>query len=146
MVVRNLLLIAPFLLLAAGCATPQPHRPYTATQVTYGEVVETRPMKIEGQSTQIGRWGGASIGRAIGYEQAGGGGWMVAGAVAGVAGAVAGEAVERKVRTQEGVEVTVRLDDGSVIAVLQEAAVAFAAGEKVRVLLGRDGSASISPL
>jgi outer membrane lipoprotein SlyB len=145
MVVRNCLLIVSFLSITAGCASSQPHRPYTASQVTYGEVVETRSAEIAGRSTQIGRWGGASIGRAIGYEQAGGN-WMLAGAVAGVAGAVAGEAFERKVTAKDGLEVTVRLDDGSVIAILQDASVAFEPGEKVRVLRGSDGSASVSPL
>jgi outer membrane lipoprotein SlyB len=133
---------------AAGCASQStfgpPSRANTA-QVRYGEVVETRDIEIEGQATNIGRWGGASVGRAVGYTK--GGDRFIAGAIGGVAGAIAGEAIERKVRTKDGQEITVRFeDDGSELLVLQEAEddAVFAAGDSVRVLLRRDGYAQVS--
>lgn len=132
---------------AAGCATTQtPQRAGTLQQIRYGEVVDTREVDVEGYSTRVGTWGGATVGRAVGITN--GGDRLIAGAIGGVAGALAGEALEKKARTKDGYEITVRMDDGSTIAVIQEAdAGTFEAGERVKVAMGgRDGTTRVSAL
>jgi outer membrane lipoprotein SlyB len=68
----------------------------------------------------------------------------VARAVGGVAGAVAGQAIERKVTAEEGLEITVLLDSSETVAVVQARDVEFASGDRVRVLFGSDGSARVT--
>ena len=65
--------------------------------------------------------------------------------VRGVAGAVAGAAIERKVTAEEGLEITVRLDGDTTIAVVQAADVRFVPGERVRVLFGPYDEARVIP-
>jgi outer membrane lipoprotein SlyB len=57
------------------------------------------------------------------------------GAVLGsVAGGVAGQAVEQAATRQPGLEITVKLDSGRMIAVTQAADENFRPGDRVRVL------------
>ena len=140
------------LLAIAGCALSSSGKSYpryetrTAYDVEYGEVVETRLVEIEGGASIIGVWGGAEVGRAIGSTVDHGDTRRVAQAVGGVAGAVAGEAIERKITEEEGLEITVRLDSSNTIAVVQAQDVQFSPGERVRVLFGPGGSARVSQL
>jgi outer membrane lipoprotein SlyB len=53
-----------------------------------------------------------------------------------VAGGVAGSALEEGVMSKDGLEITVKLDGGRMIAVTQEADEQFRVGERVRVLSG----------
>jgi outer membrane lipoprotein SlyB len=56
--------------------------------------------------------------------------------VGAVAGGVAGQAAEQAATGTTGLEITVRLDSGQLIAVVQEAEESFRPGERVRVLRG----------
>jgi outer membrane lipoprotein SlyB len=47
---------------------------------------------------------------------------------------LAGSALEEGVTRKDGVELTVKLDGGGLIAIVQEADEVFMAGEKVRIL------------
>jgi outer membrane lipoprotein SlyB len=58
-------------------------------------------------------------------------------------GALAGHAAEGKLTKFNGVEITVKLDNGEVIAVVQEADVMFSVEDRVRVLTGRDGTTRV---
>lgn len=69
-----------------------------------------------------------------------------ASAVGSVAGSAAGEAIERKVRGEDGLEVVVLLDHDETIAVVQGNDVDFDPGQRVQVLVGRDGSSRVQPL
>jgi outer membrane lipoprotein SlyB len=119
----------------------------TSFDVRYGEVVTVTPVRIEGEPTAVGRLGGAVIGYALGrgnsplFEDA----HRLETAVGSVAGTVAGEAVERHLSSEDGLQVVVRLDDRATIAVVQAADVAFMPGDRVRVLFGRDGSTRVQP-
>ena len=53
-----------------------------------------------------------------------------------VAGGMAGAAIEEGLMAKDGLEITVKLDNGHVIAVTQEADEQFRSGERVRVLSG----------
>jgi outer membrane lipoprotein SlyB len=116
--------------------------------VDYGEVVDVRVVKIEGYSTGVGTLGGASVGHAVGAAGAasvgGSFGGIVVAAMTGVAGAVAGSAIERKLREDEALEITVEMDNARTIAVVQAGDVIFEPGDRVRVVFGPDGSARIT--
>ena len=134
-----------------GCATPGAsgssyprYETRTAYDVEYGEVVATRIVEIEGDASYIGVWGGAEVGRAAGSTVADGDTGRVARALGGVAGAVAGEAIEKKITAEDGLEITVRLDSSNTIAVVQEQDVLFLPGDRVRVLFGPRGSTRIT--
>ena len=147
----KLTLLLCFLVSLGGCATRSAsgssyprYETRTAYDIEYGEVVATRVVEIEGDASYIGVWGGAEVGRAAGSTVADGNSGRVARAVGGVAGAVAGEAIEKKITTEDGLEITVRLDSSNTIAVVQERDVLFAPGDRVRVLFGPRGSTRIT--
>jgi outer membrane lipoprotein SlyB len=136
----------------SACAYSSSGQSYPRTQtriaydVEYGEVVSTRVVKIEGDASYISSWGGAEVGRAIGSTVDDRGTRRIARAVGGVAGAVAGQAIERKITAEDGIEITVELDSNSTVAIVQAQDVAFSPGQRVRVLFGSDGSARVSAL
>ena len=138
--------------LAAGCSLPPRGDVYSrqevrqAWNVAYGNVVAVGEATIEGRRSAIGRIGGGLIGYEAGRSVGGGTGSRVAGAVGAVAGAVAGEAVEEQVTRQRGLEITVDLDGGRSIMVVQAADQAFAVGERVRVYTRADGAARVARL
>jgi outer membrane lipoprotein SlyB len=71
----------------------------------------------------------------IGGSYIGSGRGSAIGAVAGaLLGGIAGAAAEQGVTRREGVEITVRLDNGDLRAIVQEADEAFKPGERVRLL------------
>ena len=151
MIARSLLILS-ILAMMGGCAASSSGQSYpryetrTAYDVVFGEVVATRLVEIEGDVSMIGVWGGSEVGRAVGGTVSQGSTRRVAQAVGGVAGAVAGAAIEREITEEDGLEITVRLDSADMIAVVQEQDIQFAPGERVRVLFGPDGSARVSQL
>lgn len=115
---------------------------YTAYNAT---VLEVRAVKIEGSSSRTGTLGGAWLGSAAARTVGTGSGSRIAGAMGGVAGAVAGQGIEKAITADSGLEILLDLDNGETVAVVQGADVPFTKGERVRVL--RDGSsARVVPL
>jgi outer membrane lipoprotein SlyB len=62
-----------------------------------------------------------------------------------IAGGVAGSAVEESATKQPGLEVTIRMDSGKTIALVQGIDPPVYAGDRVRVLRNPDGSARAIP-
>jgi outer membrane lipoprotein SlyB len=128
----------------AGCAAPGlGGGDYSRAQVRgeqsvrMGIVEGVREVRIDARDTGTGTLAGAALGGIAGSEMGRGRG-SVAGAVAGaVVGGVIGQAVEKSSNDRKGVEVTIRLDTGRVIAVTQEADEFFRVGDRVRVLSGQ---------
>ena len=97
-----------------------------------------RAVQLEGTKTPVGSVAGAAVGGIAGSTIGGGRGQAVATVIGAVVGGVAGAAVEEGATRTPGVEVTVRLDNGQFLAVVQaDEGERFRAGERVRVL--RDG-------
>lgn len=128
-----------------GCTAPsvEPMVPRAhvgvAAELSQGTVIQSVPVTIEGDNSGIGTMGGAGVGGAGAVAAAGGGGpeAIVASAVGAVAGAVVGKAVEERVTRQPGQRVTIRLDDGKIIEVVQEAQQGvFMEGDRVNVAVG----------
>ena len=128
----------------AGCATPsQSGGAYSQSQtrhemtVRLGVVESVRQVRIEGnRETPAGTIAGGAVGAAVGGNVGGGRGQSLGAVVGAVAGAVAGNAIERNVTEKNGVEITVKLEGGQMIAITQEADEQFRPGERVRVLSG----------
>ena len=103
--------------------------------VQYGTVEAVRAVKLEGTKTPVGPLAGAAVGGIAGSGVGGGRGQAVATVIGAVAGGLAGAAVEEGATRQQGVEVTVRLDNGQVLAVVQEdSGEGFRPGDRVRLV------------
>jgi len=134
---------AAFALSAGGCAYHAGAGDYRGYQVMgeqsvrFGVVDTVRPVRINPRETGVGTAGGAVLGGIAG-SNVGGGSGQVAGAVGGaILGGILGQNIEASANERQGIEVTVHLDTGKYIAVVQEADEAFRPGDRVRILTGR---------
>jgi outer membrane lipoprotein SlyB len=138
--------------LLCACAAPSSGNVYsrsearTAWTVVQGRVSDIKPVQIEGNKSVLGTAGGGYVGYELGRTVGSGDGRDLAGAVGAVAGAVAGQVVEERVTRQDGVQITIDLDRGETIAVVQAADISFEPGERVKVLRRGDGAARVSKL
>lgn len=113
--------------------------------VEFGQVVSVKPVELEGNTTPIlGTIAGGAVGGVLGSLIGGGTGRVLSTVVGAGAGAIAGNIAERKITTQQGLEIEVKLDNGQIISIVQGADQSFSPGERVRVLRGNDGSARVS--
>jgi len=108
--------------------------------VRLGVVDSVRDVKIEGTRSGVGPAAGAVVGGVAGSTVGQGRGATVGAVLGSVAGGVAGQAAEQGATRQTGLEITVKLDSGRLIAVTQAADEAFKPGDRVRVL--SDGATS----
>lgn len=143
----TLLAAAAIATVLTGCAAPglgggaysrdQARREQT---VRMGHVESVREVKLEGSRSGIGPGAGAVAGGIAG-SSIGHGRGSALGAVAGaVIGGIAGQAAEQSFTAKRGVEVTVKLDNGQMVAIMQEADETFRPGDRVRIL--SDGATS----
>lgn len=108
-----------------------------AQTVQTGTVESVTPVIIEGRTDGIvGAGTGAVIGGVLGRGVGGGRGQDIATVVGAVGGGIAGQRVEEATSRRQGVELTVRLDSGSMVSVVQEADPnqSFVVGQSVRIL------------
>lgn len=107
-----------------------------AQEVQMGVVESVREVQIEGTKTPIGPAAGAVVGGVAGSNIGKGKGSTIGTVIGAVAGGVAGAAIEEGVTRTKGLEITVKLDNGRMIAITQAADEQFKPGERVRVLTG----------
>jgi outer membrane lipoprotein SlyB len=142
----NTIKVAGVMLVAAmvlgGCASSMSGGAYTRSQarqaqeVQMGVVESVRQVQLEGTKTPVGTIAGAAVGGIAGSNIGGGKGSTVGAILGAVAGGVAGSAIEEGVTKKNGLEITVKLDSGRMIAVTQEADEDIRPGDRVRVLSG----------
>ena len=126
----------------AGCASGTGGKDYsraqtrTVQEVQMGIVESVREVNIEGTKTPIGAGAGAVVGGVAGSTVGSGKGSVVGAAVGAVLGGLGGAAAEEAVTRNKGVEITVKLDSGRLIAITQTADETFQVGDRVRVLSG----------
>ena len=124
----------------AGCAEGLGGGSYTRDEVRreqnvrMGMVESVRQVQIEGSRTIVGPAAGAVVGGIAGSTLGGGRGSDIAAVLGAVAGGVAGQSIEQGATRRTGVEITVKLDSGALVAIVQEADEAFKAGDRVRIL------------
>jgi len=102
--------------------------------VKTGVVESVRQVKLEGTKTPIGTVAGGAVGGIAGSSIGGGRGSAIAAVIGAVVGGLAGSAAEEGITRKDGLEITVKLDGGSLVSVVQEADEVFNAGDKVRLL------------
>lgn len=142
----NTIKVAGVMLVAAmvlgGCASSMSGGAYTRSQarqaqeVQMGVVESVRQVQLEGTKTPVGTIAGAAVGGIAGSNIGGGKGSTVGAILGAVAGGVAGSAIEEGVTKKNGLEITVKLDSGRMIAITQEADEDIRPGDRVRVLSG----------
>lgn len=139
------LLIASFTALAlalGGCASSLTGDTYSRDEarsvqtVRMGTIESLRPVRIEGTKTPIGAGAGAVAGGIGGSTVGHGRGSAVAAVIGAVAGGLIGAATEEGFTRTQGVEITVREDDGTMRAYVQEVQPneIFRVGERVRIM------------
>lgn len=134
--------IAAATLLLAGCPAGLGGKDYsraqarTVQEVQMGIVESVREVNIEGTKTPIGAGAGAVVGGVAGSTVGSGRGSAVGATVGAVLGGLGGAATEEAVTRQKGVEITVKLDSGRMLAITQAADEVFRVGDRVRVLSG----------
>ena len=126
--------------LLSACATGVGGDDYSRDQtrreqtVRLGVVDSVREVKVEGTRSGVGAVAGGAVGGVAGSTVGQGRGSTVGAVLGGVAGGVAGQAAEQGATRQTGLEITVKLDSGRLIAVTQAADEFFKPGDRVRVL------------
>ena len=141
------IVVATVATVITGCAAPglgsgtysreQARREQT---VRMGVVESVREVKLEGTRSGIGAGAGAVTGGIAGSSIGHGRGSAIAAVAGAVVGGVAGQAAEQGLTGKRGVEVTVKLDNGQMLAIVQEADETFRPGDRVRIL--SDGATS----
>ncbi len=142
--VAALTMTALAVIAVSGCTTPGVGgSDYTYGQVRgeqsvrLGTIESIRKVRIQASEPgAVGLLAGAVGGAALGHTMGQGTGNAASTILGTIAGAAAGEAIQNSAATQEGLEITVRLDSGYVIAVTQGADEDFRVGDRVQVLGG----------
>ena len=146
MKLSKLFLIAFLSVFLAACASSNSGNVYSRDDarkvqtIKTGMVESVRSVKLEGTKSPIGTVAGGAIGGIAGSSVGGGRGSAIAAVIGAVAGGLAGSAIEEGVTRKDGLEITVKLDGGSMIAIVQEADEQFHPGEKVRIVENADTS------
>lgn len=139
--------------LVAGCANHSASSSvYTYGQAQREQIVRTgtveavRPVTIQtDESSGMGGLAGGAMGGVAG-SAIGGGRGSILGAIGGtVLGALAGNAVENRMGKSQGLEITVKLDNGETRVIAQEADVPISVGQRVRLISG-NGPTRVAPL
>lgn len=138
--IREIIALLFVAAILAGCASGLSGSTYTRDQarqvidVRMATVESVRAVLIEGTKTPIGTAAGAVVGGIAGSSVGGGKGSSAATVLGTVAGGVVGSAIEEGATRQPATEITIRFDDGRLIAVVQAGDEKFQPGDKVRVL------------
>ncbi|MGR5131938.1 glycine zipper 2TM domain-containing protein [Vibrio alfacsensis] len=151
----RLILIFSLASLAAGCTSPNPYgdaygsqETRTVQQVYYGTIEKVAPVTIDAstQTNTIGTIAGAAIGGILGSKVGGGSGSDIAAIGGGLLGGYAGSEIAGEAGKRNGVNLTIRLEDGKVISIVQEVDpnMIFQPGQAVQVNVAGD-SARVVP-
>lgn len=131
----------PLVLGAAGCVSSKAGDVYSRDEarrvMTYreGVLIGIKEVKLEGTKSNIGTATGAVVGGVAGSAVGEGKGAIVAAVLGAVAGGVAGAAAEEGLTREKALELTVKLDNGENMIIVQGIGDdKFAAGERVRVV------------
>ncbi|OUW17418.1 MAG: hypothetical protein CBD18_04710 [Opitutales bacterium TMED158] len=137
------------LVFASGCATNSydtvpSGAASTSQSIDMGTVISARTVKVEGTSSNLGTYGGGIMGSAVGSTIGRGDGRVLASAGGAVAGAIVGQKVEKALTAKLAQEMTIELDDGRTVVVVQEMNdPPFHSGDRVSVLETRTGIARV---
>jgi outer membrane lipoprotein SlyB len=137
---KTALLAATTAILLTGCFSRESANVYNKGEagreqtVRMATVDSIRKVTLEGSRSGIGMGAGGAVGGISGSTVGQGKGSSLAAVLGGVVGGVAGSAIEEKVTRKDALEITVRLDNGELRAIVQEADVPLQPGQRVRLL------------
>ncbi|PKO25807.1 MAG: hypothetical protein CVU35_02160 [Betaproteobacteria bacterium HGW-Betaproteobacteria-8] len=140
MYISRILVLITLSFFLAACASSQSGSVYSRDEarktqtVRMGVVESVRLVRIEGTKTPIGTVAGGAVGGIAGSTVGHGRGSAAAAVVGAVVGGLAGAAAEEGLTRKDGLEITVKLDNGTLLAVVQEADEQFHPGERVRLV------------
>ena len=140
---KSMLIVSSFIILG-GCSSPNPYGDAygsadtrTIQEVYYGTVIKAEPVTIDAsdQTNMIGTIAGAAIGGLLGSKVGGGTGSDIAAIGGGLLGGYAGSEAAGAAGKRNGVNLTIQLEDGQTIAIVQEANpnMIFQPGQAVQV-------------
>jgi outer membrane lipoprotein SlyB len=142
----NVVAVATLSLFLGACASSNSGSVYKRDDarkvqtVKTGVVESVRSVKLEGTKSPIGTVAGGAIGGVAGGSIGHGRGSAIGAIIGAVAGGIAGAATEEVVTRKDALEITVKMDGGGLVAIVQEADEAFKAGDKVRIVENSDTS------
>jgi outer membrane lipoprotein SlyB len=139
------------LTLVVGCAsetggTFSSNQSRVSHSVAFGTITHLADAMIENNPSGVGAVGGGVAGGVVGSTIGSGRGSTLAAVAGSLLGAAAGHSAEAAMRRSQAVEITVRLETGQMISVVQalgQEERTFAIGDQVRVLRGSDGSTRV---
>jgi outer membrane lipoprotein SlyB len=144
--ISKLLLVSLLSVFLAACASSNSGSVYKREDarkvqtVKTGVVESVRTVKLEGTNSPVGTVAGGAIGGIAGSSIGSGRAGAIGAVIGAVAGGIAGAATEEVITRKDALEITVKLDGGGLIAIVQEADEAFQPGEKVRIVENGDTS------
>lgn len=112
-------------------------------QVEFGRILDVKVVKMEGNTNDLLTLGGTALGGLAGSNIGKGSGAVAGSIVGAMIGGMSAEAAQRN-NTKDAYELTVKLDSGKTVSIVQEADVPLATGQLVKVLTG-GGSARVLP-
>jgi outer membrane lipoprotein SlyB len=132
----------------AGCASNSgrsytPSEARTAQTVRTGTITHIGQAVIEEDSSLLGPIVGGVAGGVVGSLFGSGAGKVLTTLGGAGAGALAGAATEKTARTDKALEITIELENGQTISVVQVDDDVFTVGDKVRVVYGAGGKARV---
>ena len=136
----KILTVAVLAALLAACASSNSGSVYSRDDarkvqtVKTGVVESVRSVKLEGTKSPVGTIAGGAVGGIAGSSVGGGEGSAIAAIIGAVVGGLAGSAAEEGITRKDAFEITVKLDGGGLVAIVQEADEIFHAGDKVRLV------------
>ena len=123
-----------------------PGRAQREQTVRYGVVESVREVLIQGNQTGAGTIAGGAIGGvAAGSLIGSGNGSVAAGILGAVLGGIAGSATENKINQRRGTGITVRLENGDLRAITQDADETFRGRARAAAVLRRRDASRTEP-
>jgi outer membrane lipoprotein SlyB len=138
--VKSILLAAGLAMVLAGCMTRESANVYSKHEagreqtIRMATVQSVRKVTIEGSQSGVGAAAGGVIGGIAGSGVGQNRGAAIAGVLGAVGGGVLGNMAEGKATSKDALEVTVKLDNGEMRAIVQEADLELKPGDRVRLL------------
>lgn len=138
------------LLTLPACTTAPSSKVYstveagTVQEVRFGTIVALRNVIIRQNSTETGKVAGGIIGGVTGSEFGEGKGKIIGSVTGAVVGSAIGSVLDRNLQAKNGLEITVRLQDGRMIAIVQLADQPFQIGDPIKILTGQDGKSRVT--
>lgn len=137
----------------AGCAANPYGNAYNVNdarqmqEVCYGIVVRTQAVTLNGNGNGIGTLAGGAIGGILGSGVGGGTGSEIATIGGALLGGYLGNEAGEQVTKRNGVNLTIKLDSGHTVSIVQQVNpnVMFHTGERVQINISDDGTSRVTP-